>query len=310
MEDIPVIVPQVPQEPVYAKAMINGFGATIILWSFWMPFILAFARPLVNAQIKGFVCEIEHLAVRSSDQSNWLYNYLMALVATDVITYPQMEQILSSQNGPPIDNTVALNVIQQNPQKNIDENLLIIVLFVVTYFLVMICCAIGIYTLSSWFLIDLGPLYKFNAVMALIIIAIEATFFGVVAMSYIPFDINLIIEQLQFKLDSYLSNIGSQQLIDPNLPPIPPMPKPPCKFQAAPLQDYFIGGWIQPTTSFGTLDEAQQRCILNSQCVGVTQPSDYLGSFILTSTRDKYQEFPGSGYHNQGSTSWVLNECR
>jgi hypothetical protein len=310
MEDIPVIVPQVPPEPVYAKALINGFGATIILWTFWMPFIIGFARPLVNAQIKGFVCEIEHLAVRSSDNSNWLFNYLMALVASNVITYQQMEEILANQNGPPIDNTVALNVIQQNPQKNIDENTLIIILFVVTYFLVMICCAIGIYSLSSWFSIDLGPLYKFNAVMALIIIAIEAIFFGVVAMSYIPFDINLIIEQLQFKLDSYLSNIGSQQLIDPNLPPIQPIPKPACQFQAAPLQDYFIGGWIQPTTSFGTLDEAKQRCILNSQCVGVTQPANYLGSYILTSTRNKYVEPPGSGYHNKGSTSWLLNECR
>jgi len=304
MEDIPVIVPQVPPEPVYAKALINGFGATIILWTFWMPFIIGFARPLVNAQIKGFVCEIEHLAVRSSDNSNWLFNYLMALVASNVITYQQMEEILANQNGPPIDNTVALNVIQQNPQKNIDENTLIIILFVVTYFLVMICCAIGIYSLSSWFSIDLGPLYKFNAVMALIIIAIEAIFFGVVAMSYIPFDINLIIEQLQFKLDSYLSNIGSQQLIDPNLPPIP---KPACQFQP-PLQDYFIGGWIQPTTSFGTLDEAKQRCILNSQCVGVTTSGD--GNYILTTTRNKYQEIPGSPYHNKGSTSWLLNECR
>jgi hypothetical protein len=299
MEDIPVIVPQVPPEPVYAKALINGFGATIILWTFWMPFIIGFARPLVNAQIKGFVCEIEHLAVRSSDNSNWLFNYLMALVASNVITYQQMEEILANQNGPPIDNTVALNVIQQNPQKNIDENTLIIILFVVTYFLVMICCAIGIYALSSWFSIDLGPLYKFNAVMALIIIAIEAIFFGVVAMSYIPFDINLIIEQLQFKLDSYLSNIGSEY--------IPYVPPPPCAFQP-PLQDYFIGGWIQPTTSFGTLDEAKQRCILNSQCVGVTTTGD--GNYILTTTRRKYQEIPGSQYHNKGSTSWLLNECR
>ena len=296
MEDIPVIVPQVPPEPVYAKALINGFGATIILWTFWMPFIIGFARPLVNAQIKGFVCEIEHLAVRSSDNSNWLFNYLMALVASNVITHQQMEEILANQNGPPIDNTVALNVIQQNPQKNIDENTLIIILFVVTYFLVMICCAIGIYSLSSWFSIDLGPLYKFNAVMALIIIAIEAIFFGVVAMSYIPFDINLIIEQLQFKLDSYLSNIGSQQII-----------RPPCAFEP-PLQDYFIGDWLG--YQFGSLDEAQQRCILTSQCVGVTQPANYLGSYILTSTRNKYVEPPGSGYHNKGSTSWLLNECR
>jgi hypothetical protein len=291
MEDI---VPQVPQDPIYAKALINGLGATIILWTFWMPFIIGFARPLVNAQIKGFVCEIEHLVVWSSDESNWLFNYLMALVASNVITYQQMQEILASQKGPPIDNTVALNVIQQNPQKNIDENLLIIILFVVTYFLVIICCAIGIYTLSSWFSIDLGPLYTFNAVMALIIIAIEATFFGVVAMSYIPFDINLIIEQLQFKLDSYLSDIGSKQFI-----------RPPCQF-GPPLQDYFIGDWLG--YYFGSLDEAQQRCLLNYECVGITTTGD--GNYILTSTRDKYQERPQSGYHNQGSTSWVLNACR
>jgi hypothetical protein len=86
-----------------------------------------------------------------------------------------------------------------------------------------------------------------------------------------------------------------------------PPPPPPCQF-GPPLQDYFIGGWIQPTSSFGSLDEAQQRCLLNTQCVGVTTSGD--GGYILTTTRDKYQDGPGLGYHNAGSTSWVLNECR
>ena len=296
MEDI---VPQVPQDPIYAKALINGLGATIILWTFWMPFIIGFARPLVNAQIKGFVCEIEHLVVWSSDESNWLFNYLMALVASNVITFQQMQEILASQKGPPIDNTVALNVIQQNPQKNIDENLLIIILFVVTYFLVIICCAIGIYTLSSWFSIDLGPLYTFNAVMALIIIAIEATFFGAVAMRLSPCDINLIIEQLQFKLDSYLSDLGSKQFV-----------RPACAF-GPPLQDYYIGYWLASPGSylyFGSLDEAQQRCLLNYECVAVTTTGD--GSYYLTSERTKYRDCNGCGYHNAGSTSWLLNDCR
>lgn len=293
MEDIPTIV---PQDPIYAKALINGLGATIILWTFWMPFIIGFARPLVNSQIKGFVCRFSHMAVRSSSELN---TFLKALVAANIITYPEMADILwKIENTPPVDNNVAKNVIQQNVQKNVDENLLIIILFIVTYFLIIICCAIGIYTLSSWFSIDLIPLYKFNGVMALIIITIEATFFGLVAMAYIPFDINLIIQQLQFKLDTYLSDIGSQQIIRPS-----------CQFDP-PLQDFFIDDWIQPTMSFGSLDEAQQRCLLNSLCVGITQPGNYLGSYILTLSRDKYIEYPGTTYHNKGSTSWLLNQCR
>uniref|UniRef100_A0A6C0HFT0 Uncharacterized protein n=1 Tax=viral metagenome TaxID=1070528 RepID=A0A6C0HFT0_9ZZZZ len=318
MEDIVQQIPTeiVPTENVYIKALINGLGATIILWTFWTPFIIGFARPLVNAQIKGYTCD--YLSYLGAGQAitfnNSLQLYLMTLLDSGVISQSQRDYIANIFFVNQGNDTVAANIINQDPQKNLDDNFLIIVLFAVTYFLVILSCCLGIYALSSWFSIDLGPLYKFNAVMALIIIAIEATFFGSVAMSYIPFDINLIIEQLKFKLDSYLSDIGSQQLVDPGpppispVPPVPPVPKPACQFQAAPLQDYFIGDWVQPTTNFGTLDEAQQRCILTSQCVGVTTTGD--GNYILTSTRNKYVEYPGTTYQNKGSTSWLLNECR
>jgi len=306
MEDIPVIVPQLPTENVYVKAVINGLGATIILWSFWTPFILILARPLVNAQIKGAVCETLHSVgmSESSTFSTKLYQYFMTLVDTGVLTRTQANELMDRISGINANTNVARNVINQDSQKSLDDNLLLTVLFVVTYFLIILCCALGIYALSSWFSINMGPIYTFNAVMACIIIAIEASFFGAVAMRFVPFDINLIIEQLQFKLDSYLSDLGTQYI---EYGPL--TPRPACAFQD-PLQDYFIAGWVQPTTSFGTLDEAQQRCILNSQCVGVTQPSVSPGSYILTTTRNKYVEPPESGYHNKGSTSWVLNDCK
>jgi hypothetical protein len=301
MEDIPDIVPQIPTENVYVKALINGLGATIILWSFWTPFIIFLARPLVNAQIKEFTCSILS-DIGSGDRytyNSFLYQYLTALVASGQLTTNQMYQILKNSSVSQRDNTVADNIVNQPPETNFNQNLLIIILFVVTYFLVMICCVLGIYTLSSWFSINLGPLYTFNAVMALIIIAIEATFFGAVAMRFIPFDINLIIEQLQFKLDSYLSDLGSKQFV-----------RPACAF-GPPLQDYYIGYWLASPGSylyFGSLDEAQQRCLLNYECVAVTTTGD--GSYYLTSERTKYRDCNGCGYHNAGSTSWLLNDCR
>jgi hypothetical protein len=295
MEDIPVIVPQLPTENVYAKAVINGLGATIILWSFWTPFIIFLARPLVNAQIKEYTCEFA--SGFGSDESYSydvnLRRYLRTLVDTGVITNSQQVQILSIfsiQSGG--NSIVAANVVNQDPQKNWDENFLIIVLFVVTYFLIILCCAIGIYALSSWFSINMGPIYTFNAVMACIIVAIEASFFGAVAMQFVPFDIKLIIEQTKFKLDSYLSEIGSKQII-----------RPPCAF-GPPLQDFFIGDWLG--YNFGSLDEAQQRCLLNYSCVGITNDGD--GNYRLTWTRDKYTR--DDSYHNKGSTSWLLNDCR
>lgn len=295
MEDIPIIVPQIPTENVYIKAVINGLGATIILWTFWTPFIIFLARPLVNAQIKGYTCFFLTFigSGKATMFNQTLSQYLTVLVNTGIITQDQkynIESILLIHHG---NNTVATNVVNQDPQKNWDDNFLITVLFIVTYFLVILCCSLAIYALSSWFSINMGPIYKFNAVMALIIVAIEATFFGAVAMRFVPFDINLIIEQVQFKLDSYLSEIGSKQII-----------RPPCAFQP-PLQDFFIGDWLR--YQFGSLDEAQQRCILNPECMGVTTSG---GAYQLTWTRNKYVERPGDIYHNQGSTSWVLNECR
>jgi hypothetical protein len=301
MEDIPVIVPQLPTENVYVKAVINGLGATIILWTFWTPFIIFLARPLVNTQIKQYTCGL--LSYLGSNQAKsfrfQLNMYLDNLVNTGVITQSQRFEIQSILQNGTGNSKVAKNVVNQNPQKNLDDNFLIIVLFVVTYFLIILCSSIAIYVLSSWFSISMGPIYTFNAVMALIFIAIEASFFGAVAMQFVPFDIQLIIEQTKFKLNSYLSELGSEY--------IPYVPPPPCAFQP-PLQDYYIGDWIQPTTNFGSLDEAQQRCLLSNQCVGVTTSGD--GNYILTTTRIKYQEIPGSQYHNQGSTSWVLNNCK
>jgi len=291
---------EVIPKPVYAIAVANGLIATMVLWSFWTPFIIFLARPLVNAQINTFVCEKLTDTIRTTNvkgkYNDFITRYVFSLVQNDVITKDQGDEIIGNTKLSSMNDNVAENVIDQSGQRNLDSNLMTIITMSVFYFVLMILCGVGIYSLCWFYNILASDLISFNAVMAGIIIVIEIVFFSLVAVQYIPFDPELIIQQFNYKIESYLSSIT-------RMPP----PPPPCQFEP-PLQDYFIGGWIQPTTSFGSLDEAQQRCILNSQCVGVTTSGD--GGFILTTTRDKYHDGPGQGYHNAGSTSWLLNECR
>ena len=293
---------EVIPKPVYAIAVANGLIATIVLWSFWTPFIIFLARPLVNAQINTFVCEKLTDTLRTSNvkmkYNDFIVKYVTSLVRSDVITKEQGDQIIENSKLSAMNDNVAENVIDQSGQRNLDSNLMTIITMSVFYFILMILCGVGIYSLSWFYGIYARELISFNSVMATIIIAIEIVFFSMVAVQYIPFDPNLILQQFNYKIETYLSSITQ-------LPP----PPPPCQFGTA-LQDYFISDWIQPNTMFGSLDEAQQRCLLNSQCVGVTNPSTDKGHFYLTTTRKKYVEQPGSGYHNKGSTSWVLNNCR
>ena len=291
---------EVIPKPVYATAVANGLIATMVLWSFWTPFIIFLARPVVNAQINTFVCEKLTDTLRTANvkmkYNDFITKYVSSLVANDVITKDQGDQIIGNTKLSAMNDNVAENVIEQSGQRNLDSNLMTIITMSVFYFVLMILCGVGIYSLCWFYGIYASDLISFNSVMACIIIVVEIIFFSLVAVQYIPFDPNLILQQFNYKIESYLSSITQ-------LPPLPP----PCQF-GPPLKDYFIGGWIQPTSSFGSLDEAQQRCLLNTQCVGVTTSGD--GGYILTTTRDKYQDGPGLGYHNAGSTSWLLNECR
>lgn len=290
---------EVIPKPVYAIAVANGLIATMVLWSFWTPFIIFLARPLVNAQINTFVCEKLTDTFRTTNvkvkYNDFITRYVSSLVRNDVITKDQGDEIIGNTKLSSMNDNVAENVIDQSGQRNLDSNLMTIITMSVFYFVLMILCGVGIYSLCWFYNILASELISFNAVMAGIIIAIEIVFFAMVAVQYIPFDPELIIQQFNYKIESYLSSITQ----------IPP-PPPPCHFEP-PLQDYFIGDWLL-NLKFGSLDEAQQRCILNSQCVGVTTLGD--GMYQLTWTRNKYVEYPGTGYHNKGSTSWVLNDCR
>jgi hypothetical protein len=289
---------EVIPKPVYAIAFANGLIATMVLWSFWTPFIIFLARPLVNAQINTFVCEKLTDTFRTTNvkvkYNDFITRYVSSLVRNDVITKDQGDEIIGNTKLSSMNDNVAENVIDQSSQRNLDSNLMTIITMSVFYFVLMILCGVGIYSLCWFYNILASELISFNAVMAGIIIAIEIVFFSLVAVQYIPFDPELIIQQFNYKIESYLSSITQ-------LPP----PPPPCQF-GPPLQDYYIGDWLG--FKFGSLDEAQQRCLLNTQCVGVTTLGD--GTYQLTWTRNKYVECDGCGYHNAGSTSWLLNACR
>jgi len=196
-------------EPFYIKGIINGLGATMSLWIFWTPFIMFIARPLINAQVKGFVCEgLNNLASSYgyniiSTWNNALSHYLNSLVQTGKIDEQQYYQLMSEYR---IDYDVLNNftlppeiqtLLDENPQKNWNDNIPLFIIFAITFACVIIFCFGTIVTLCKLYNIDSRGILIFNLVMTFIVICIESAFFGLVTMQYNPYDLNLIVKELE-----------------------------------------------------------------------------------------------------------------
>jgi hypothetical protein len=196
-------------EPFYIKGIINGLGATISLWIFWTPFIMFIARPLINAQVKGFVCEgLTSLASSYgygviSTWNNALSHYLNSLVQTGKIDEHQYYQLMSEYR---MDYDVLNNftlppeiqtLLDENPQKNWNDNIPLFIIFAITFACVIIFCFGIIVTLCKIYNIDSQEILKFNLVMTFIVVCVESAFFGLVTMKYNPYDLNLIVKELE-----------------------------------------------------------------------------------------------------------------
>jgi len=206
----PIEILESHTEPFYIKGIVNGLAATISLWVFWTPFIIFLARPLINAQLKGILCEeFSEIALNYGNDAistwnNGLSNYLYSLVQTGKINYEQFEQLVTEYRIPysvitseqPLPPEIQSR-LDNNPQKNWNDNLPLITVFAITFTCVVIFCLTGITTLCQMYNIDSYGIFKFNLVMTLIVVCIEASFFGGVAMRYNPYDLNFAIKELE-----------------------------------------------------------------------------------------------------------------
>ena len=115
--------PLVYKEPYLIKAIVNGLIATVILWSFWTPFIIFIAVPLVNNQLKMAACQGIHAVVNPYELGDdWgnlqstIVNIIFNLGQTGAIPGDQLWSLISYINNtnPFQESNAAANTLIQN----------------------------------------------------------------------------------------------------------------------------------------------------------------------------------------------------
>jgi len=172
-------------DPYIPVAIVNSLITTAVLWTFWTPFIIILAAPLINAQLKDGVCN----GLRS--------------VATNPQTNPMdIYKIPKYQPSVP-----AINVLNLNSQEFKQDNSILTSTFIVTAILVIFGSLIAANRIIVSYNLNWSRIVWFNVLMACIIMAIESLFFGFVAVKYVPFDIVKISHLAQSQMVSYLESM-------------------------------------------------------------------------------------------------------
>lgn len=187
-------------EPYIQKAVVNGLIATVILWGFWTPFILVLVIGLVNNQIKDGICDA---AVQVSYNSYAIENQVADEIS-DYTKIPENEifawidQLLRSSGR------ASQDIINEDPTTISADNRNLAIAMIVTCIFIIIA-SIGLayyivekYNLNGW------AIFRFNIVMAVIIMIIEGAFFGGVAMQFIPFYPSDILSNLADRINEYV----------------------------------------------------------------------------------------------------------
>lgn len=187
-------------EPYIQKAIVNGLIATVILWGFWTPFILLLVIGLVNNQIKDGICDAAVQVSYNSDE-------IEADVVNDISDYTGLPWYKIYQWINEIirgSGTQGQNIINADPTIIKDDNRNLAIAMIVTCIFIIIA-SIGLaafliqkYNLNGW------AIFRFNLVMAIIIMIIEASFFGGVAMQFIPFYPSSILQNLADRINEYV----------------------------------------------------------------------------------------------------------
>jgi hypothetical protein len=176
---------------VVKKAMINGLIATAVIWIFWTPFIIVVAVPIINDIIKDFLCknayEIRKMVTTSFGND----------------TETDLNKILPN---PPITSD---NVLNENPAVFWDKNAGLTIIFCIIGGVIIFTSLYAANRLIYLFGFDHMEFIKFNVLMALIIFGCEVGFFLGVTTSYIPFEFNQLLDQLNERISDYLTPLAN-----------------------------------------------------------------------------------------------------
>jgi len=179
----------VPKEPFLIKSIVNGLIATSIIWTFWTPFLVFIASPLMNAMIKNFLCH----------ESGWI-PYIIYTEAG----YKAFNVYNDNLPKPP---TVAMNMIDQDKTSFIYENLPIYLLFALTSVFVIGGSLYSANYLITAYNLNRASIVNFNLMMVPIIFIIELIFFIGVAVGYYPFDTATILGKISQKVHNLINSL-------------------------------------------------------------------------------------------------------
>lgn len=208
--------PLVYKEPYLIKAIINGLIATTILWSFWTPFLIFVAVPLVNNQLKMGVCQGIHATIVPGSVGNtvlgWVAdNVIIPLQQSHMITRHQatrlFDELYKLIPPPQQTNPAANTLIQQDPTQILNTNWdMYSIMMVTTVVLIVGCISLAVY-LTNQYNLDGWAIVRFNILMAVIIMAVEAMFFLGVATQYMPFSPTNIAQDVGTDSVNYLDSL-------------------------------------------------------------------------------------------------------
>lgn len=110
----------------------------------------------------------------------------------------------------PFNDTTAQNEINQDPSVVSSINKPLTVIMIVTCIAIILISIVLVRFLVYRYNLDGWSIFRFNLLMAIIIMIIEASFFGGVAARYIPFYPPDMLRDLREKIEDYVKSMTGQ----------------------------------------------------------------------------------------------------
>ena len=202
-----VIFKPIYNESVFLTSIVNGLIATSILWIFWTPFVIFLVVPLVNAQIKDVICElgqVTNIQTLSRGVIQQMENEGEINTQQGLYIIHQINESIAAFASSSAETDIT-NAINKDPSEIKSINYSLTMYMAITGGVVVtIAMSLALWAITKYNLN--GPhILEFNLIMALIIMLIEMGFFGLVAMKYVPFKPNQIMESLVQKIVNYIN---------------------------------------------------------------------------------------------------------
>lgn len=155
-----------------AYAVVNGLIGSMCLWAFWTPFITFLAQPFASAMMKSVFCTV-------------------------INVIPSLPILPSSGKN-------AAEMMVQNDQQNLQKmNMGSIISFWVIAALSIVVSLWIVTSIINKGQLDVNHIIKLNAIMFVVIITVEMSYFVQLGLQFVPFNVQTI-------FDTVVNNITGQ----------------------------------------------------------------------------------------------------